>query len=92
MSAPEPNQQQVWQLEIGDEVVMGSDGLFEQFATRRPLTDLVNHLISGSENACGLFDLLSGVLHEALRESGQQDDITMVLLRREKAQAALPGT
>jgi hypothetical protein len=76
-----------WQLAPGDELLLATDGLFDQLGglDGSPL-ELVPRLKTGSS----LFDHLQGLLHESLAKSAQRDDITMLLLRRRTAGAASP--
>jgi serine phosphatase RsbU (regulator of sigma subunit) len=74
-----------WEIRCGDEVMMASDGLFEQSDGDFPRCQLgaslarraTAHLAAGRT----LHDAILAVLEEALRQYKQHDDITMVTIR-----------
>jgi hypothetical protein len=74
LQAPDFADQQSWVLEQGDELLLATDGIFDQLdeATEEELLDSPGSLIEGVR-AC---------LDRALALAPQKDDMTMVLLRR----------
>ncbi len=80
LSAPSPSDQQSWRLEDGDELLLATDGVFDQLHEEED-NDLVDRLIRAIGQD-GLFPCVRGLLREALERTPQKDDITMVLLRR----------
>jgi hypothetical protein len=78
LAPPDEADQRTWELAAGDELLLGSDGLFDQLALSGRLGEAgVAALPDGS--------LLGGVrraVYAALRESPQRDDISAVALRR----------
>lgn len=89
LKAPSTNDQQTWRLDAGDELLLGTDGVFDQFADHEGVE--VTDLLSDVPQTDTLLDELQRHLQEALRRMPQKDDITMVLLRRREPvdQAAL---
>ena len=77
---PSAGDQQNWTLEDGDELLLATDGLFDQLHEFSPL-DVVQRLGRIAREA-GLFDCVHALLQQALEHMEQKDDITMVLLRR----------
>jgi hypothetical protein len=70
---PAHNDEHRWQLEAGDELLLGTDGLFDQLGTaelREVAADVP------------LFDHLEERLRKSLAQASQRDDITMLHLRR----------
>ncbi|HTU20420.1 MAG TPA: PP2C family protein-serine/threonine phosphatase [Gemmataceae bacterium] len=88
---PSPAEQQTWTLEDGDELLLATDGLFDQLHEHTPI-DVVQRLgrIAGG---AGLFERVRALLQQALEHTEQKDDITMVLVRRHGriAEAAAAG-
>jgi serine phosphatase RsbU (regulator of sigma subunit) len=80
LSAPSPGDQQSWQLEDGDELLLATDGMFDQLHENDE-NGLVERLVQAIGDD-GLFPCVRGLLREALARTPQKDDITMVLLRR----------
>jgi hypothetical protein len=74
-----------WAIHVGDEVMMASDGLFEQPDGDSPPCQLeaslarrtTAHLAAGRT----LHDAILAVLEEALRGREQRDDITVITIR-----------
>jgi hypothetical protein len=90
LSAPSPADQRDWRLEHGDELLLGSDGLFDQLSGEGG--DEVVELLGPLPQAATLFDAVRRRLEEALMRGPQKDDITMVLLRRRgRVQGAAAG-
>jgi serine phosphatase RsbU (regulator of sigma subunit) len=78
LAAPHPRDQHTWRLEPGDELVLATDGLFDQLADHPG--DEPGAWLQTSGN--GVFEQVKEQLHEALRQQSQKDDITVVALRR----------
>jgi serine phosphatase RsbU (regulator of sigma subunit) len=89
LKAPSTRDQQTWQLDAGDELLLGTDGMFDQFAGHDG--GEVTEILSDMPRTGTLLDELQLRLRERLRHVPQKDDITMVLLRRRVSaeQAAL---
>jgi serine phosphatase RsbU (regulator of sigma subunit) len=77
---PEAGEQRTWRLDAGDELVLGTDGLFDQFADHNGPE--MTQVLSEVPETERLQYELQRRLQEALRRVPQKDDITMVLLRR----------
>jgi hypothetical protein len=92
LGAPSRGDQHTWQLDAGDELLLGTDGMFDQLLDHAG--DEVFERLEGCANGRGLFDAVPQLLSETLRETPPKDDITMVLLRRrapvEESAATLP--
>jgi hypothetical protein len=84
---PSTEDQRCWQLEDGDELLLSTDGVFDQ------LTDLNPRPADLLEEMDGeLFEVVQDLLHQALAQGPQKDDLTMILLRRQgpnQARAAI---
>jgi len=87
MMAPERGEEHHLRLGPGDELVVATDGLFDQLEGFRG-QDLAGH-IQGVTSA-RLFDWLHGLVQESLAAGPQKDDITLVLLRRRFAARGAP--
>jgi hypothetical protein len=90
LGAPSAGDQHTWVLDDGDELLLGTDGVFDQLADHGE-TAVVEHL--GSPGQAGT--LIEGVHHllrEALEREPQKDDITAVLLLRRPRPAAVAGS
>jgi hypothetical protein len=77
---PSPDDEQTWALGDGDELLLGSDGLFDQLGGRDGVNVL--DLFDPALDARPLFDTVRSLLRQALRDGPQRDDITLILLRR----------
>jgi serine phosphatase RsbU (regulator of sigma subunit) len=80
LSAPSVTEQKTWKLEDEDELLLGTDGVFDHLAVHGEgavLEELTN---------APLLEGVRQLLSRALERSPQADDITLVLLRRR------PGT
>jgi hypothetical protein len=80
LKAPTHGDQQTWRLEVGDELLIGTDGAFDQLVDHHGVE--VPEILSDVPPARSLLDELQRHLHEVLRRVPQKDDITLVLLRR----------
>jgi hypothetical protein len=92
LCAPEPQDQQTWSLDVGDELVMASDGLFDQVQAWRPAADFVANLDACGDGSVCLFDVVRQVLHQAVQACAQVDDITVVALQRRERTDGPPAT
>ena len=74
-----------WAIRVGDEVMMASDGLFEQPDSDSPRCQLEASLArrAAAHLAAGrtLHDAILAVLEEVLRGCRQHDDITVLTIR-----------
>ncbi len=77
LSPPTVQDQHHWSLAQGDELLLASDGVFDQLADGGGAEALAL-----PRGALTLFDALREQLRAALADGPQKDDITMVLLRR----------
>lgn len=77
---PSPGDQQTWTLEDGDELLLATDGLFDQLHEHSAI-DVVERLGSLAGGS-SLFERMRALLQQALEHTEQKDDITMVLVRR----------
>jgi hypothetical protein len=80
LHAPSTKDQRTWFLAEGDELLLGSDGVFDQLAG--PRGDCVTELLDSLHEPAPLFDRVRDLLSRVLEKAPQRDDITMVLLRR----------
>jgi serine phosphatase RsbU (regulator of sigma subunit) len=93
LAPPSPKDQHTWSLEGGDELLLATDGLFDQLHEQGE-ADIVELLgrVSGER---GLFGRVRDLLGQALERASQKDDITIVFLRRRNpvagAAASLPS-
>jgi hypothetical protein len=76
-----------WQLAPGDELLLATDGLFDQLSGADGSPPDLAPLLKDSGS---LFDHLQGLLRQSLAQIPQRDDITMLLLRRRSAGEAVP--
>ncbi len=87
---PSRGEQRTWTLATGGELLLATDGLFDQLhepgSSEQP--EWLGHLGGGC-----LFERVRELLRQALERAPQKDDITVVLLRRRAAEpaASLPG-
>lgn len=90
LSAPTAHDQRTWILAHGDEVLLGTDGMFDHLTEHGGpgLWDRPEHWPGEGT----LFDAVGRLLRQALQRAPQKDDITVVLLRRRAdLEPALPG-
>jgi serine phosphatase RsbU (regulator of sigma subunit) len=79
LKAPSLKDQRTWVLADGDELLLGSDGVFDHLEDQRgPFEELLN--TRGASPP--LFVRVRDLLQQILERHPQKDDITMVLLRR----------
>jgi hypothetical protein len=79
---PSHQDQGQWFLDQGDELLLGTDGLFDHLTDE----DGGFHLGPPEPEAISLLDAIEGKLQEVLQRSPQKDDITMVMLCRQNGQ------
>ena len=79
LRAPTRDEQHTLRLDPGDEVVLITDGVFDQLDDAGGL-EAVTRVVSSRRGA--LFAALGDALERSVANGGQKDDITMVLLRR----------
>jgi serine phosphatase RsbU (regulator of sigma subunit) len=78
---PSVNDQQTLSLQEGGELVLATDGLFDQLHEYRPV-DGIDSLIRGEGD---LFERVCDLLQQALKQTTQKDDITVVRVIRRAA-------
>jgi hypothetical protein len=81
LRAPSTEEQHVLVLGRGDELLLATDGVFDQLDEQGGAEAVVRSL--PQEGA--LFDVVRGLLEQSLACGPQKDDITLVLLRRRPA-------
>jgi hypothetical protein len=79
LMAPLAKEQRQWMLQAGEELLLASDGLYDQLAEAG--ADL-NWLPSAPASRAPLFEAVRQQLAEQLRDRPQRDDITLVVLQR----------
>jgi hypothetical protein len=79
--SPSEHDQAAWALAEGDEMLLGTDGLFDQVDAAHSEPPLTESLRGPNAGRC-LFGAMRRLLDQALRRVPQKDDITVVLLRR----------
>jgi hypothetical protein len=77
---PATSEQQTWLLEEGDELLLATDGLFDQLH-EHGASNVVQHL-ARSAAAERLFERVRRLLDQALQRTPQKDDITIIFLQR----------
>ena len=84
LRAPTQEDQHLLHLAEGDELVLATDGVFDQL-------DEGGHDAVGRRWRAGgtVFDVVRGLLEESLARSEQKDDITLVMLERQQAPSIL---
>jgi serine phosphatase RsbU (regulator of sigma subunit) len=90
---PSPEDQRTWRLDTGDEMLLGSDGVFDHLADQSGgnMAAALDEM-SRTTQARSLLQQVHERIRQALRQSQQKDDITMVLLRRRDASPTVPAT
>jgi serine phosphatase RsbU (regulator of sigma subunit) len=80
LARPSAGDQAVWNLDDGDELLLATDGMYDQIHQfyQQEVADAVG-TITGT---AGLFEQVRDLLRQALEKTPQKDDITMVFLRR----------
>jgi serine phosphatase RsbU (regulator of sigma subunit) len=85
LGPPSPSDQKACRLGPGDEVLLATDGVFDQLAEQGGVEGLC---LEGPHGT--LFDTVEERLRLALAQGPQMDDLTMVLLRRKGSPAGAP--
>jgi serine phosphatase RsbU (regulator of sigma subunit) len=85
LRAPTPEEQHTLSLDEGDEIVLTTDGVFDQLATDGGAEAITRKV---STRAGALFAALREALDHSVSTTGQKDDITMVLVRRQELSPA----
>jgi serine phosphatase RsbU (regulator of sigma subunit) len=93
LSRPSADEQRTWRLDAGDEMLLGTDGVFDHLADQQG-GDMVQALaeLSRAAETRPLLEQVHERLRRALRQGPQRDDITMVLLRRREPSEDVPAT
>jgi hypothetical protein len=90
LDRPSAEDQHSWSLQEGDELMLGTDGVFDQLADYGgPNRDLAQ-LVAAALGRGSLLEAVREVLNRALRSQPQMDDITVVTIRRRGASGARP--
>jgi serine phosphatase RsbU (regulator of sigma subunit) len=82
LAPPDPADQRSWIQAAGDELLLASDGLFDQMAYSGGLADPLANPFADRNESITLYEAVRQVLEEALRQQPQRDDITMIVLQR----------
>ena len=80
LKAPHTRDQRTWRLDVGDELLLGTDGAFDQLVDFQGAE--TEDLFSDTPETQTLLEQMQQRLRERLRRVPQRDDITMVSLRR----------
>ncbi len=80
LDAPKAADQRTWVLEVGDELLLGTDGVFDHLADRGEEA-VMEHLGESGQRGT-LIEGVRRLLGQVLESGSQKDDITAVLLRR----------
>ncbi len=91
LQRPSPRDQRAWRLDAGDEMLLGTDGVFDHLGDLNggnvaAALDEMSH----SAESRPLLDQVHERVRRALHLGPQKDDITMVLLRRREPATHLP--
>ncbi len=93
LARPSAADQHRYTLEDGDELLLATDGLFDQL--HEHVSKDLAEFLGQSATDDSLFERVRDLLRQALEQAPQKDDITVVLLRRRdrvvEAPAPLPG-
>jgi serine phosphatase RsbU (regulator of sigma subunit) len=88
LSPPRLEDQHCLELAGGDEILVGTDGLFDQLAVLKEADWL--DLLEARSPGQPLFERVQDLLRQALQQAPQRDDITALLLRRRPGAVLLP--
>src|SRR5262249_20183252 len=80
--SPDPADQHTWVLSSGDELLLASDGLFDQIGYPCGTSGPLPRVFADGKGSATLFDAVHQVLQEALQKHPQEDDITMITVRK----------
>ena len=92
LQRPSANDQSSCRMDTGDEMLLGSDGLFDHLAdlTGGNIAAALDEMSRATETR-SLLDKVHERIRRALRLGRQKDDITMVLLRRREPSEVAPA-
>lgn len=82
LDAPLLEDEHYCRLENGDELLVGSDGLFDQIIEHLGGSSELTTVIDRMNDSQNLLETMQMALEEALTTQPQQDDITVVLIQR----------
>jgi serine phosphatase RsbU (regulator of sigma subunit) len=82
LDRPADLDQQTFILEAGDELLLGSDGIFDQLIEYGGRDSDLVQVVFEAMTQGGLLDAVNDILDRALRQYPQKDDITIVSVRR----------
>ena len=83
LERPSVAEEQTCTLQPGDELLVASDGVFDQLIEYAGASTGLGRLVSAALGTGSLMDAVRDVLERALRARPQKDDITLVLCRRD---------
>ena len=86
--APSPAEQHALMLAEGDELLLATDGFFDQLADARETVPVLQQVPAFRL----LFDHVRDLLQKVMAAEPQKDDITLVFLRRRAAEQGQPAT
>src|SRR5262245_41494991 len=84
LDRPLAEDQQACTLAEGDELLIGTDGAFDQLIDYEGSSAALTGLIDGSLGTGDVLGAMQGMLERALQERPQKDDITLVMMRRQR--------
>jgi len=84
LDRPLAEDQQACTLAEGDELLIGTDGAFDQLIDYEGSSAALANLIDGSLGTGDVLGAMQGMLERALQERPQKDDITLVMMRRQR--------
>src|SRR5262249_11305812 len=87
---PSAGDQYDWFLRSGDELLLATDGLFEQFDEPGRTASRLPALLAAAAQEAPLLEAVSGLVEESLRTAPQRDDITAVSFCRRVPAFAAP--
>ena len=91
LDRPAAEDEQTCMLEAGDELLVGSDGVFDQLIEYEGSSDRLTPLVAEALDGGSLLDAVREVLQRALKARPQKDDITLVLFCRRAAETGRKG-
>jgi len=84
LDRPLAEDQHACTLDEGDELIIGTDGAFDQLIDYEGSSAGLTDLIDGSLGTGDVLGTMQEMLQRALREHPQKDDITLVMMRRQR--------
>jgi serine phosphatase RsbU (regulator of sigma subunit) len=88
LERPSATEEQTCTLQPGDELLIASDGVFDQLIEHAGSSAGLAPLVSEALGTGSLLDAVRSLLDRALRARPQKDDITLVQCRRDSREAA----